>query len=356
MADAGLLEFVWNHVLRGAELVSARSGATSATLVFTSPALRKGLATEAVVVELVPASPDALPVRVGGPALEAEGFPSLPLAELTPSLLSVALVDPAESPAPCALTTSVDEHGRAVAAMPLLGRWTLGSVKTAEGKRVSPMKLASLGKASALAARGLVDTPVLHERRKEALAPLLTLLREAGLTGAGAFWSRSGPHVAEGVEIVHSRWNTCLGLAFHFRFCVRLADLRARRIRDVLSFHAGPPAPGFTCTSGAFLGNEAQEYQVTQGTDPVTLAADLCRDFRVHFLPWVDSLSDVDGIVRALGERELPRDPGQRAMIAGLCLASVGRTVEAREWLRRTGWPADTVRLTLAAHGITLDP
>ena len=356
MGDAGLLQFVWSHVLRGAVLVSVRSGATSAALVFTSPSLRQGLATATVVVELVPSSPDALPVRVGGPALEAEGFSSLPLADLTPSLLSVALVDPAASAQPCALTPSVDEDGRAVAVMPLLGSWTLGSVKTAEGKRVSPMKLASLGKASLLAARGLVDTPVLQARKKEALAPLLTLLREAGFTGTGAFWARTGPHVAQAVEIVGSRWSTYLGLAFHLRFCVRLADLRGRRIRGVLSFYAGPPAPGFACTSGAFLGNEAQEYPVAQDTDPATLAAELCRDFRGQFLPWLDALADVDGIVRALGEREVPRDAGQRAMIAGLCLASVGRTGEAQEWLRRTGWPIDTVQRTLAVHGITLDP
>jgi hypothetical protein len=277
--DDGYLGFLWNHVLCGAELVAIEAKPKGQTLVLRcSDALHKALDSETIRLALQ----TEVPLAVTGLADNDETL-------LAAVLQAHALYFPAASPALDLLLTWQPQGGPSLR---LVSPIKFASLTTAAGKRVSQMKAFSLGKASAFALQGLVDTPELALRRTEALAQLAPILRAAGFSGSAGFWVRAGPTVFQAIELVNSRWNTYLGLSFRFVFHLAEADLRERKLRSAIAIYAQGTKRVVQRTNSELL-PERLYYRVEQDTDAKALGAELIADFSRCYLPWLEAESEL---------------------------------------------------------------
>ncbi len=280
--DDGYLGFLWNHVLCGAELVALEARPKGQTLVLRcSDALQKALDSETVRLALQTEVP-----------LAVAGLVDNDVTPLEEVLRAHALFLPAASPALDLLLTWHRQGGPSLRLVPEV---RFSALTTAAGKRVSQMKAFSLGKASAFALQGLVDTPELALRRSEALAQLAPVLRAAGFSGSEGFWFRAGPTVFQAIELVNSRWNTYLGLSFRFVFHLAEADLRDRKLRSAIAIYAQGAKRVVQRTNFELLADRF-DYRVEQETDATTLGAELKGDFTHCYLPWLEARSELSGL------------------------------------------------------------
>jgi hypothetical protein len=294
MSDPGYLAFVWNHVLRGARLEAVLAVPRGYKLTFRCPeALATTLSSETLQLELHTREP----LVVGWADSDAS---------LLDALLQVhaLYVPPPEPGLGLWLGADPEEEG----SVHLRHAGGLASLTTDTGKRLSQMKVSSLGRDSSLTQRGLVDTPVLIARRREALSAIAAVLRAAGFRWGEALSFRADPEVAQAIEVVHSRWNTYLGLSFHFRFHAAVATLAGHTPRTALALYAPElgVGTGWNVRTSRDLRHPDEGngvYLVDQQTRPDALAEVLIRDFERTYLPFLESVREPDGIRRVFGVR-----------------------------------------------------
>lgn len=286
MADPDYLLFVWNHVLRGARLISVASVRRGFVLTFQCP---EGDDGEVYRLELhTPGPLEAAWPEGGAPVL---------IHELLES--NALFVPPPE--AVLGLWLAGDPGGPG--AVRLCYDGGLASLTTAAGAKLSQMAAFRLGKASVLAHRGLVDTPALVARRSEALASVAPIVAASGFRWSEALSWRADPEVTQAIATVHSRWNTYVSLSFRFDLHAVVAPPPTRAPRSALHLYAPPVAGPAHIRPGHTLRSPCEDYTVDQHTRPEALAATLIDDFERYYLPFLERVRDPDGVRRAIAAR-----------------------------------------------------
>lgn len=338
---------LWRHVLVGATVTAIEPSPRGNVLVLAAPSFAEKFKAEALRVEFRGGVPRV--VRAG----ETVGV-SLSEWHVTHSLVLTTTDDPHL----LTFTATSRQNPEETCALHISPVGTLGRIETPAGQVLSMMKLSSVAQSSIFKENALVPTAELNRRKKVGLKNLRTTLAAAGFKGSEAFQHRERENFAQAIELVNSRWNTHVGVAFHFVMHVRFGDFRKTNVRSLQSLLGPPLRPGFQRSSYDVLrgvvhpGIEASEpsFTVGQETTVEKLDEQLQTAFTQRILPWLDSIDDVDSAVRVLSTEK----QGDHDAECGFLLAAAGRADEARTFLRRVPMAPDMMQRSLKNYGISL--
>jgi hypothetical protein len=301
--EPAFYEMVWNHVLRGTtlEAVSTREGSTQ--LSFVGGRLLELLGTARVRVQLTLGT--QLSVLVLDAAPDAGTRPPM-LTDLM-SRYRLVVLPPVEGLATPYLFRAVDARGAdLLLALDVAGRWK--AVVADDGKRLSPMKLASAAQKVTFPERGLVPAKELRERFDHAFARVRPVLQAARFEGPRGLFCRSEGGITQAIHVVASRWNTFVSVAHHVELLV-VGSSRTELPRTIEDLHASG-APALLRTGAQLRGVDFHEHVVTQTTTDDELAAELQDAFARIYLPWLDRLTTVPSVLAYLeASGEAPESP-----------------------------------------------
>ena len=338
---------LWRHVLVGATVTSIEPSPRGNVLVLASPLFAEKFKADSLRVEF----------RGGVPRVVRPGETvavSLSEWHVTHTLVLTA----SDEPHVLAFTATSRANPEETCALHISPVGTLGRIETPAGQVLSMMKLSSVAQSSIFKENALVPTAELNRRKKVGLKNLRTTLAAAGFKGSEAFQHRERESFAQAIELINSRWNTHVGVAFHFVMHVRFGDFRKTNVRSLASLHGPPLRPGFQRTSHELLGDAASNdgktgelyFTVGQETTVEKLDELLQTAFTQRILPWLDSIEDVDSAVRVLSTEK----QGDHDAECGFLLAAAGRADEARTYLRRVPMAPDMMQRSLKNYGISL--
>ncbi len=343
---------LWRHVLVGATVTSIEPSPRGNVLVLASPAFAAKFKSESLRVEF----------RGGVPRVVRPGETvqiSLSEWHVTHTLVLTA----SDEPHVLAFTATSRANPEEICMLHISPVGTLGRIETPAGQVLSMMKLSSVAQSSIFKENAMVPTAELNRRKKVGLKNLRTTLAAAGFKGSEAFQHRERENFAQAIELINSRWNTHVGVAFHFVMHVRFGDFRKTNVRSLASLHGPPLRPGFQRTShellgGAFPGGagglakpDELHFSVGQDTTVEKLDELLQTAFTQRILPWLDSIEDVDSAVRVLSSEK----QGDHESECGFLLAAAGRQEDAREYLRKVPMAPDMMQRSLKNYGILLE-
>ncbi len=165
---------------------------------------------------------------------------------------------------------------------------TLGPLRTAAGKAISMMKIASVAR-KVMQSTGATAVPsidTLHAVRDRAVSAAERLLLEAGFRGRSPFWLRDGDDRTQAVELVSSRFNTALATSFHFRAYLLLGTTKKtpRNFRGLVGLVRGP-VPGAAPGPALF----GPLLAPLLGVDAAKVEEATVAHMREVLLPWLDA-------------------------------------------------------------------
>lgn len=331
---------LWRHVLVGATVTTIEPSPRGNVLVLVSPAFVAKFKTDTLRVEF----------RGGVPRVVRPGETtqvSLSEWHVTHTLVLTA----SDEPHILAFTATSRANPEETCILHISPVGTLGRIETPTGQVLSMMKLSSVAQSSIFKENALVPTAELNRRKKVGLKNLRTTLAAAGFKGSEAFQHRERESFAQAIELINSRWNTHVGVAFHFVMHVRFGDFRKTNVRSLASLHGPPLRPGFQRTSHELLGGDELHFSVGQDTTVEKLDELLQTAFTQRILPWLDSIEDVDSAVRVLSSEK----QGDHEAECGFLLAAAGRADDARKFLRKVPMAPDMMQRSLKNYGISLE-